>query len=72
MEFIGISVDVFLITATLALAAFGLAIIYGLIGVINMGHGAMLTLGAYLTWFFISLNIHFYYAFCYLELVSLL
>lgn len=59
MEFIGISVDVFLITATLALAAFGLAIIYGLIGVINMGHGAMLTLGAYLTWFFISLNIPF-------------
>jgi branched-subunit amino acid ABC-type transport system permease component len=34
----------------LALAAFGLAIIYGLIGVINMGHGAMLTLGAYFTW----------------------
>ena len=35
--------DTILITLTLALAAFGLAIIYGLIGVINMGHGAMLT-----------------------------
>ena len=60
MEFIGISIDVLLITSTLALAAFGLAIIYGLIGVINMGHGAMLTLGAYLTWYFISLNIPFF------------
>lgn len=37
-------------TLILALAAFGLAIIYGLVRVINMGHGAMLTLGAYLTW----------------------
>lgn len=45
-----IGVDLVLITMTLALAAFGLAIIYGLVGVINMGHGAMLTLGAYLTW----------------------
>ena len=60
MEFIGISIDVFLITSTLALAAFGLAIVYGLVGVINMGHGAMLTLGAYLTWYFISLNIPFF------------
>jgi len=60
MEFIGISIDVFLITSTLALAAFGLAIIYGLVGVINMGHGAMLTLGAYLTLYFISLNIPFF------------
>jgi urea transport system permease protein len=60
MEFIGISIDVLLITSTLALAAFGLAIVYGLIGVINMGHGAMLTLGAYLTWYFISLNIPFF------------
>ena len=60
MEFIGISIDVLLITSTLALAAFGLAIIYGLIGVINMGHGAMLTLGAYLTWYFMSLNIPFF------------
>src|SRR6478736_5420906 len=25
--------------------------VFGLIGVINMGHGAMLTLGAYFTWF---------------------
>jgi len=42
--------DTVLITLVLALAAFGLAIIYGLTGVINMGHGAMLTLGAYVTW----------------------
>lgn len=47
---LSVLVDATLITLVLALAAFGLAIIYGLIGVINMGHGAMLTLGAYFTW----------------------
>jgi urea transport system permease protein len=45
-----VAVDVTLITLVLALAAFGLAIIFGLVGVINLGHGAMLTLGAYLAW----------------------
>lgn len=48
--FVSVLIDVALITLVLALAAFGLAIIYGLIGVINLGHGAMLTLGAYFTW----------------------
>jgi branched-subunit amino acid ABC-type transport system permease component len=47
---VSVIVDTILITLVLALAAFGLAIVYGLIGVINMGHGAMLTLGAYFTW----------------------
>jgi len=47
---VSVVADTILITLVLALAAFGLAIIYGLIGVINMGHGAMLTLGAYFTW----------------------
>ena len=47
---LSIAVDATLITLVLALAAFGLAIIYGLVGVINMGHGAMLTLGAYFAW----------------------
>jgi urea ABC transporter permease protein UrtB len=45
-----VMVDAVSITLVLALAAFGLAIIFGLIGVINLGHGAMLTLGAYFTW----------------------
>jgi urea transport system permease protein len=49
---VSVVTDTILITLVLAFAAFGLAIIYGLIGVINMGHGAMLTLGAYLTWWF--------------------
>uniref|UniRef100_UPI00289BA3DD urea ABC transporter permease subunit UrtB n=1 Tax=Pantoea septica TaxID=472695 RepID=UPI00289BA3DD len=35
----------------LLLAALGLAITYGLLGVINMAHGEMLMLGAYATWF---------------------
>jgi len=47
---VSVFADTILITLVLAFAAFGLAIIYGLIGVINMGHGAMLTLGAYFTW----------------------
>ena len=52
-------IDTALITLTLALAAFGLAIIYGLIGVINMGHGAMLTLGAYFTWAWMDIGVPF-------------
>ena len=50
VTFLSVALDATLITLVLALAAFGLAIIFGLIGVINMGHGAMLTLGAYLCW----------------------
>lgn len=47
---LAVAVDALSITLVLALAAFGLAIIFGLIGVINLGHGAMLTLGAYFVW----------------------
>lgn len=39
----------------LLLAALGLAITYGLLGVINMAHGEMLMLGAYATWLVQSL-----------------
>lgn len=52
-------IDAVLITLVLALAAFGLAVIYGLIGVINMGHGAMLTLGAYFCWATLSAGVPF-------------
>lgn len=37
-------------TLILALVSMGLALIFGLVRVINMGHGAMLALGAYLAW----------------------
>ncbi len=56
---LSIAIDATLITMILALAAFGLAIIYGLIGVINMSHGAMLTLGAYFTWSGVGIGIPF-------------
>ena len=56
---LSVGIDTALITLTLALAAFGLAIIYGLIGVINMGHGAMLTLGAYFTWAGMNIGVPF-------------
>jgi len=52
-------IDAVSITLVLALAAFGLAIIFGLIGVINLGHGAMLTLGAYFTWACTSAGVPF-------------
>lgn len=56
---VSVLADTVLITLVLALAAFGLAIIYGLTGVINMGHGAMLTLGAYCTWGLIQVGVPF-------------
>jgi branched-subunit amino acid ABC-type transport system permease component len=54
-----VGIDALSITLVLALAAFGLAIIFGLIGVINLGHGAMLTLGAYFTWACTSAGVPF-------------
>lgn len=56
---ISILIDATLLTFTLALASLGLAIIFGLIGVINMGHGAMLTLGAYFTWWSVNAGFPF-------------
>ncbi len=56
---LSVLVDATLITLIMALAAFGLAIIFGLIGVINLGHGAMLTLGAYLAWASTSAGVPF-------------
>jgi Branched-chain amino acid ABC-type transport system, permease components len=38
-------------TLVLALAAVGLAIVFGLLGVINLAHGAFIALGAYTAWF---------------------
>lgn len=59
---VSVVIDATLITMVLALAAFGLAIIYGLIGVINLGHGAMLTLGAYFTWAAVQAGVPFFIA----------
>ncbi|MBM3585194.1 MAG: branched-chain amino acid ABC transporter permease [Alphaproteobacteria bacterium] len=56
---VSVLADTVLITLVLAFAAFGLAIIYGLTGVINMGHGAMLTLGAYFTWWLLDQGVPF-------------
>lgn len=47
---ISVGLEVGSATLILALVSMGLAVIFGLVGVINMGHGAMLALGAYLTW----------------------
>jgi urea transport system permease protein len=47
---LSVVIDVISSTLVLALVSLGLAVIFGLVRVINMGHGAMLALGAYLTW----------------------
>ena len=56
---LSVVIDSTLITFVFALAALGLAIIFGLMGVINMGHGAMLTLGAYFAWFATTAGVPF-------------
>lgn len=52
-------VDIISSTLILALVSLGLAVIFGLIRVINMGHGAMLALGAYMTWAFTGAGVPF-------------
>lgn len=59
---LSVAVDATLLTLTLALAAFGLAIIFGLVGVINLGHGAVLTIGAYVTWQAVTEGVPFFIA----------
>jgi urea transport system permease protein len=46
-------------TLILALVSLGLAVIYGLVRVINMGHGAMIALGAYLAWTLAGMGLPF-------------
>jgi branched-subunit amino acid ABC-type transport system permease component len=47
---ISVGLEIGSTTLILALVSMGLAVVFGLVRVINMGHGAMLALGAYLTW----------------------
>lgn len=49
-EWLGLAFSGISLGSILLLAALGLAITYGLLGVINMAHGEMLMLGAYATW----------------------
>ncbi|WP_030614793.1 branched-chain amino acid ABC transporter permease [Streptomyces fulvoviolaceus] len=49
-QVISVALDAISTSLVLALVAMGLAVVFGLVRVINMGHGAMLALGAYITW----------------------
>lgn len=49
-RFLSVALEITSATLVLALVSLGLAVVFGLVRVINMGHGAMLALGAYLTW----------------------
>lgn len=57
--FLSVVLDIISSTLVLALVSLGLAVVFGLVRVINMGHGAMLALGAYLTWTFAGAGIPF-------------
>jgi len=58
-EWLGQAFSGFSLGSILLLAALGLAITYGLLGVINMAHGEMLMLGAYATWLVQSFFQHY-------------
>lgn len=49
-QVLSVAMDAVSSSLILALVSLGLAIVFGLVRVINMGHGAMLALGAYVTW----------------------
>ncbi|MHB8275097.1 MAG: branched-chain amino acid ABC transporter permease [Dermatophilaceae bacterium] len=49
-QVLSVALDAASTSLVLALVALGLAVVFGLVRVINMGHGAMLALGAYVTW----------------------
>lgn len=60
--FLSVVLDVISSTLVLALVSLGLAIVFGLVRVINMGHGAMLALGAYFTWALVGAGAPFIFA----------
>lgn len=49
-QVLSVALDAVSTSLVLALVALGLAVVFGLVRVINMGHGAMLALGAYVMW----------------------
>lgn len=49
-QILSVGMDAVSTTLVLVLVSLGLAVVFGLVRVINMGHGAMLALGAYVTW----------------------
>jgi branched-chain amino acid transport system permease protein len=53
----------------IALVALGLNAIYGLLGILNIAHGAIYTLGAILAWYAVSLVGNFWIAFAIVPLV---
>lgn len=56
---LSVLLDVVTSTLVLALVSLGLAVVFGLVRVINMGHGAMLALGAYVAWTCVNRGIPF-------------
>jgi branched-chain amino acid transport system permease protein len=49
----------FFLGSLYAVMAMGLSLLWGTVGVLNFSHGAILTLGAYITWWFLSITNNF-------------
>jgi branched-chain amino acid transport system permease protein len=49
----------FFLGSLYAVMAMGLSLLWGTVGVLNFSHGAILTLGAYVTWWFLSITNNF-------------
>ena len=50
VDLVSVLVSGVLVGAVYAYMAYGLGLIYGVLGVVNLAHGAFLTLGVYVTW----------------------
>jgi branched-subunit amino acid ABC-type transport system permease component len=58
-QVLSVALDAASTSLVLALVALGLAVVFGLVRVINMAHGAMLALGAYITWTLVQQGVPF-------------
>jgi len=61
-----------IVTSSILLLALGLSLIFGVLGVVNISHGALFTCGALLYFFAVKLHIHFFPALCLAMIVGLL
>lgn len=62
-EVVELVVRILQMSSFLVLAAIGLAIIFGMMGVINLAHGGMITLGAYAAWVVTDTGVNFWIGF---------
>lgn len=69
LDFINIITQTLLATSILVVVALGLAIIFGMMGVINLAHGALITIGAYVAYAVTNAGLSLWVAFLVAPLV---